>query len=275
MSNPTFLASAEAIARNRESGASELLAQLLPLLGDAIAAGRETVTAVARLVCAGQPAMAPLWNACAAAVTEFQVPGRFARRRAEMDRAPRALAKAATAALMDALAGEDQPQLLTLSYSSSVATALCAIVRERPLAVICGESQPGGEGARMRDQLASAGAGALLIADALLTTYLPTATAVLVGADAISAADWTNKCGTFGLAAAASFTGTPVYVVASRDKAQSAALRSRMQPSREFERTPLTLATAFLTDAGIVAPPDVPALAERYAEEVAALVALL
>ena len=71
--------------------------------------------------------MAPLWNASAGAVAEFdRHQGRFQRMRAELERAPAALARAATSALHQALAGEDQPQVLTLSYSSSVAAALDA-----------------------------------------------------------------------------------------------------------------------------------------------------
>jgi translation initiation factor 2B subunit (eIF-2B alpha/beta/delta family) len=275
VSNTTLMARAAAVGADREAGASELLARALPLLEEAIAAGRDTVLRVAQQICLAQPAMAPLWIASAVAMAEFQTPGRFARVRAEMERAPSALARAATDALTDALAGQARPQILTLSYSSSVARALSAIARRQALEVVCARSDPGGEGGRLRAALVEAGADATLAPDAMLTTYLPTATAVVVGADAISARDWSNKCGTFGLAAAASHLGTPVYVIGSRDKAQSAALHQRVQLPREFEQTPIGLATLVLTDVGPVAPEDVPALAERYSVELSALLALL
>jgi translation initiation factor 2B subunit (eIF-2B alpha/beta/delta family) len=263
------------VASNRDAGAAELLAALLPLLGDAIAEGEQAAQAVVRLVCAGQPAMASLWNASAVALAEFTSPGRFARVRAEMEGAPRALAKMAIVALRDAFRGSSPPRVVTLSYSSSVAAALSAIARAEPLEVVCSESQPGGEGQRLRDELAAAGARVSLVSDALLTTFLPGATAVVVGADAISARDWTNKAGTFGLAAAASFTGTPVYVVASRDKAQADALRARAPLPRAFERTPVLLATLFLTDSGPISPMDVATVAGRFTPEVEGLLALL
>jgi hypothetical protein len=273
--NDDLLNWADAIASNREAGASELLAGLLPLLGEAVATGQDATRAVVRIVCTGQPAMAALWNASAAAVAEFETPGRFARVRAEMERAPRALTRMAAAVLKDALGGEGRPRVLTLSYSSNVAAVLAVIAGERPLDVVCSESLPGGEGSRMRDRLRAAGAEVELVADALLTTYLPAGAAVVVGADAMSAQDWTNKAGTLGLAAAASAIGKDVYVIASRDKAQAPALRDRVTLPREFERTPVGLATLFLTDGGPVSPDDVAALARRFMPELSVLLALL
>lgn len=124
-----LIARAHAIAADRDAGASELLARVLPLLEDAIAAGPDQTVAVARIVCTGQPAMAPLWHACAAAVGEGSQPGSFARRRAELQRAPRALVRAASTALRDFLTGERAPLLLTISFSASVAETLAEVAR--------------------------------------------------------------------------------------------------------------------------------------------------
>lgn len=277
----TLTARAQAIASNRELGAAELLAQLLPLLEEAVTEGRDATMAAARLVCAGQPAMASLWNACAAALAEFAAPGRFARVKAEMERAPQALQRAVAAAMRDVMlaappsragtgamaTGTEAPRLLTLSYSSGVAAALGTLAGERALEVICAESLPGGEGARMARELAASGARTTLVADALLTTHLPGATGVIVGADALSAQDWTNKAGTLGLAAAAASTSIPVFVVTARHKAQCATLRQRAPLPPLFERTPLGLATLVLTDAGSVPPDAVPGLSERFAPD--------
>src|SRR5688572_27286127 len=87
---------AQQIAEDRDSGASALAARLLPLLAEAIQAGEAVTLDVARVICSGQPAMAPLWNACAAAVAEHHTPDTFARVRAQMERAPTALTRAAS-----------------------------------------------------------------------------------------------------------------------------------------------------------------------------------
>ncbi len=268
---------AERIAADRARGASTLLAELLPILDDAVAAGHEATVTVARTVCLGQSAMAPLWRICAAALADFVHPGRYAACRAEFARAPRALARAASAALRDALAsGDDRPHLVvTLSHSSSVASVLIALRTGIQIEVVCGESLPGGEGAAMREQLAAHGLRVELVADALMTTYLSGASAVVVGADAIEADAWTNKAGTFGLAAAAWFSGVPVYVICSRDKAAPPSLGSRLAPTRIFERTPSELATLFLTEVGPIPPDGLNDLVARHADDLPHLLEIL
>jgi translation initiation factor 2B subunit (eIF-2B alpha/beta/delta family) len=278
------------IAGNRDAGASELLAQLLPLLADAVSRGEAETLAVVRVICQGQPAMASLWNACAAALMEHSVPGQFARVRAEMERAPAALTRAATIAMLDALQDTASPRLVTLSYSNSVARVLTAVAAQRPLEVICGEGRPRYEGRRMAEALAAV-APTTLTTDAALTSCLDGAAAVVVGADAIAARHWINKVGTYGLAAAAALRGIPVYVIASRDKLQSRLLAERWFPSfgpsaevcefapsgvrvenPYFERIPVELATLFLLDLAVIPPPDVGAAAERYAAAISNLI---
>ncbi len=282
---------ARRIASDRDAGASELVAEALPLLADAIERGDAVTLAVARIVCEGQPAMAPLWNACAAAMAEHQHPGRFDRVRAELERAPAALMRAATRILQEALQDEDSPQLLTLSFSGSVARVLGSLLRETPFAIVCGEGRPRYEGRRMAEVMSAAGATVTATTDAGLTSFLATATAVVVGADAIAAAYWINKVGTRGLVAGAWHHGLPVYVIGTRDKALAAPLAARWvadeAPPAEvwpgappgisvwnpyFEPTPVELATAFLTEIGAVPPVDVPALAERHAADISMLI---
>jgi translation initiation factor 2B subunit (eIF-2B alpha/beta/delta family) len=281
------------IARDRDAGASELLARLLPLLAEAVNHGEAETLAVARVICHGQPAMASLWNACAAAVMEHAIPGRFARVRAEMERAPTALTRAATVAMLDALQGTESPRLLTLSYSGSVVRVLAAVAAQKPIEVICGEGRPRFEGRRMAEALA-ASASTTLTTDAALTASLDTATAVIVGADAVAAQHWINKVGTRGLAAAAAQRGIPTYVVCTRDKLQSRQLADRWSPSfgpgdevwdggptqiridnPYFERIPAELATVFLTDAGTLPPLHLPGATERYGSDIANLISRL
>ena len=289
-----LVARATAIADDRDAGASELLRRLLPLLDDAIAGGSDPTMAVVRIVSAGQPSMASLWHACAAAVADITQPGRFARRRAELERAPRALARAASAALRDLLTGERTPLLLTVSFSASVVQTLDAVARTHALQVACGEGRPRFEGRRLARDLHTSGIDVTLVVDAALTALLPQATAVVVGADAISADRWINKIGTFGLAAAAARSGVAVYVVASRDKFVPRALephiRLPLNPADEiwpdapleihrrniyFEATPSDLATLYLSDGGAIPSADLPQAVERGATEIESLLARL
>jgi translation initiation factor 2B subunit (eIF-2B alpha/beta/delta family) len=292
---PSLAERAAAIAGDRERGASALAAELTLVLDAALRAGRENTIAVARVVCAGQPAMASLWNLCAAAVAEFDEPGQYDRRRQEVERAPQALVRVSVAWLRDALedvavrmaafrsqspvegarTGDGVARVLTVSFSGSVARTLAALADQRPLDVVCAESLPGGEGAQLVHVLTSAGVSARAVPDASMASHLPTASAVIVGADAVSSHDWTNKVGTLALAAAAGVLHRPVYVIASRDKAASDALDHRLDTSIPFERTPAHLATAFLTDVGVLQPDDLPAFASRSAADISRLLEAL
>lgn len=265
---------AAAIGADRERGASALLAELLPLLDAALLQGRAGVLAVAREVCGGQPAMAPLWNACAVALAAVGQDERFARFRAEVTRAPEALTRVAREVLsLDAAGG--RARVLTVSHSGSVARALSALAAGTELQVICGESRPGREGRHLAAALSSSTVPVEVVPDALLTTYLGAGTMVVVGADAIARDAWVNKAGTFGLVAAASFTGVPVYVVASRDKGQAGSLARQAAYSRLFEATPASLMTQLITDSGAVSPEHLAGISERFSQETDALLAAL
>jgi translation initiation factor 2B subunit (eIF-2B alpha/beta/delta family) len=284
---------AEEIAEDRDRGAAELLALTLPLLADALAGGRAAPLEVARVICRGQPAMAPLWNACAAAVADASQPGRFARRRAEMERAPAALVRAAGAALRDALSSDESPHLLTLSYSSSLVRVLGALAADRRFRVTCGESRPRYEGRRMATDLAAHGIDVTLVTDAALASALASASAVVVGADAFAPVSWTNKVGTRALAAAASLAGVPTFVICARDKARPpapGAAEHNDGPPAEiwedpppgirvanpyFETIPAELATLFLMEIGRVGPDELDRVCTRYAADLSNLVSAL
>jgi translation initiation factor 2B subunit (eIF-2B alpha/beta/delta family) len=280
---------AAAVAANRDAGASDLVTQLLPILADAIEAGPDVSVAVARVVCDAHPAMAPLWRVCAAAVADHQTPGRFARVRAELERASSTLVRVATPALEDVLRGVSTPLLLTLSYSGSV-LRVCQALRHIDPDIICGEGRPRFEGRVMAAQLAAT-RRVTLTTDAALTAYLAKATAVVVGADAIAARFWINKVGTRGLAAAAAASGVPVFVLASRDKALPEVLAARWQGhdgaleevwpdppvnvairNPYFETISVELATQFLTDLGPLSPDDTAELSERSSADISLLI---
>ena len=266
---------ARAIARDHDSGASEMTARALSLLEDAVRVGGSLPLDVARIVLAGQPAMAPLWHACGAAVFDSVSPGAFDRRRRQMERAPRALVRAASFALRDLLAGEPSPCIATVSYSSSVSRLLRDLASSMTLRAVCAEGRPRYEGRRLAVELADAGIAVTLVTDAALTTLLDRTTAIVVGADAVSSEWWMNKAGSFGVSAAAAHRGVPVYVVVTRDKFVPDTLRHRVKPALAdpaqvwperpagvaaenayFEHIPVELATLFLTDGGPLSPAD-------------------
>jgi translation initiation factor 2B subunit (eIF-2B alpha/beta/delta family) len=289
-----LLQRARAIASDRDSGAAELVARLLPLLAEAVRAGGSVPLEVARVVLEGQPAMAPVWHACAAAVADAEHPGSFARAHAEVTRAREALARAASIALRDVLADESAPLVLTLSYSSSVVLALREAAVSATLRVVCGEGRPRFEGHRLAIELAQSGIATTVVVDAALTAMLAEATCVVMGADAVFGDRWINKVGSFGLAAAASLRGVPVYVIAARDKFVPTALAPYVTVSLHqdedvwpdhpphiltrnlyFEAVPAELATLILAEAGPIPPGDLVTAVERRHHDLSVLLSRL
>jgi hypothetical protein len=263
------------IAADRGSGASEILDEVILVLGDALAAGAP-MDLVAGAMCRAQPSMAPVWNAALEALASVRAPGRFERFAQRVARAPAALTRFA----VEFFSGDAAPRplrLVTLSFSRSVATVLEALLRTHPLHVACSEGRPALEGQRLAARLASSGIAVTCFGDAAIGHGLPSADAVLVGADAVAPEWFLNKSGTRMLAAAAAQQGLPVYVVATRDKFVGDAVAARIvvtegtpmevwetPPERVtvrnpyFERTPLDLVANVITDLGVLGVGMVP-----------------
>jgi translation initiation factor 2B subunit (eIF-2B alpha/beta/delta family) len=285
---------ARAVAGDRDAGASEVVRELLPVLADALALGEEAVRNVVRVVCATQPSMAPVWNACAAAVADLTTPGRFARFQQELTHQRRSVIRVAAAAIADLLQDSADPTIVTWSYSGTVAAVIAQLATTRRVTVICAEGRPRFEGRRLAATLASTGARVVLTTDAGATSMLERVSAVVVGADAILAERWINKVGTRALAVAASQIGRPVVVVATRDKALAPILEEKLElpagdvaevwsdrpegveiSSPVFEPIPAELATWFATDVGLLTPSDLPAFVRRYEAEARLLIPML
>lgn len=281
-------------ARDRDMGASEVLSSLLPLLAEAVRAGRDRTRAIVRAICEAQPGMAPLWNACAAAAADAATPGTFARFEAGARRRPAALTRAAASVLRDQALGVARPRFLTVSYSGSVCDVLAAVASVGPVEVVCAEGRPRLEGRRTAERLAAAGAAVTLTTDAAIGVFLPGATAVVTGADAITGTSWINKVGTLGLAASAGLAGVPVLVLASQDKFLPSILEPRLvladgPPSEVleaapvavtpanpvFEPIPLSLATVLVTDRGPAPPSSAAEIARQWSSSAEALIQAL
>ena len=278
------------LASDRESGASEILDEVIAILQDTRRSG-VPLKPVARALVRAQPSMAPVWNAVLEAVASESRPERFDRFTERVARSPAALARFAAEcfAPADPRAGRPEPRrgavepgagplrLVTISFSRSVAIVIDAVRRARPIRVSCSESRPALEGRRLAAQLASAGVPVTCFGDAAIGHALAAADAVVFGADAVGPEWFLNKSGTRMLAAAAAQQGVPVYVAATRDKFVSHAVGARLvvgegaapevwdgpPPGVEvrnpyFESTPLDLVTGIISDVGVLGAGMVP-----------------
>ena len=155
----------------------------------------------------------------------------------------------------------------------SVAYTLAEVARTALVSVACGEGRPRFEGRRLAQHLHAAGIDVRLVVDAALTGLLPQATAIVLGADAISAAALDQQ-------------GRHIRPGGGRARTAGRGLRDRIArqvratragashpvatdlPMRfgrkagghsrrnfYFEATPVDLATLYLSDSGAIRPP--------------------
>lgn len=259
------------LASDRESGASELMDEVVRILADARQGGNN-LDAVAIAVCQAQPTMASVWNAALEALVSRQDPGRFERFVHRLSRSSAVLTRIA----VDFLTIERSSgplRLVTLSFSGTVARTIEELSKRRDVQIACSESRPALEGRRLAARLVTGGAPVNVFTDAAIEEALEDATAMLTGADAM-APDWfVNKSGTRMLAAAAGERGVPVYVLATRDKFVGHALGKRLilregaasevwetpppgvaVRNPYFERVPLHLVSSIISDIGVLEP---------------------
>lgn len=262
------------LAANNRSGASTLLAQAVQILQDARREGVAMVEPVACALCAAQTSMAPIWNVAAVAL---RPDGETAVQRYadQVRRAPRALARGAVDLLLSGSPGGSL-SVATVSASSAVHSCLSALSERCRLHVLCAEGRPMLEGRDLAVSLAKERIATTVCTDAAVGARLERVHAVLVGADAVSARWFINKCGTRQVAALADSLGVPVYVVASRDKFIGPPLDEMLGlaggPAAEvwdtapsgvtvdnpyFERVPVSGVASVITDAGVVGPGSV------------------
>jgi len=129
----------------------------------------------------------------------------------------RAVADAANVAAQLVTASE--PWIATLSASDGVRAALLALAKAgRTPRVLVAESRPRLEGRDTARALAAAGMETWIVADAALPLLVSQASAVWLGADAVTEQGVINKIGSFTLALAAREHGVPVWAIAVRRK---------------------------------------------------------
>lgn len=267
-----------AIAADSRSGATALLARAVAVLRSA-AADRVWLEAAAGELCRAQPSMAALRVAAAVAVQAPDPAAALDAFAARTGRAPHLIARHA-GALLKLRRSTGPLKLVTCSRSHAVEEALMALARAVEIEVSCTESRPALEGRDLAVALSRSGIHVTLYTDAGIASALPGAEAFLAGADAIGPDAFINKVGTAPLAALAAVEGVPTYVLAGREKIVSAevfaSLRHGGGPSADvwpeappgvdvqnsyFEVIRSTAVAAFVTDAGVVSPSEISALA--------------
>jgi translation initiation factor 2B subunit (eIF-2B alpha/beta/delta family) len=277
--DPLILARLIAITSDRTAGAMTLGRRAIRLLLDVSQEDKKAVESVAVALCLGQPAMAPVWNAAAAAVGSGGV-DRLKILYGKADRAPQSLSRVFRELVMSSKSETDVAVPLvfaTVSASDSVRICFEVLSERTTIRAICAEGRPRMEGRQMATTLATAGIATTICTDAAIgeaiATSSPQVEAVVVGADAVAPQWFLNKCGTRQLLELAVSLGFPAYVVASRDKFISDALAEHIHPgsgpSQEvwddtprgvhaenpyFEKIPIELVAAFITDVGSIGP---------------------
>jgi len=268
---PSIARAIARIADDHRSSATALTPRAIAVLRQALALGIPAPVEAACGVCRAQPTMGSIWNAAAAALAGEAVLDRFAR---QSERAPDAVVRAARP-LVEAGAGRPVT-LVTWSASGPVGRLAAALARRGPLTVRCAEGRPALEGRALAAALSRVGATVEVFADGALASAAHPASALVVGADALTAGWFVNKAGTRALALAAAAAGVPTYVLAGRDKCLgptlSRHLALREGPAAEvwtrpprgvtvrnpyFERVPWSEVAALVTDRGVVGAADI------------------
>lgn len=162
-------------------------------------------------------------------------------------------------------------EAIMLHSNSGILEQAVTEIFNRKTRIFLSEARPDVEGMRLATKLAADKFAVTIFPDDARLTFLKEVNAVLLGADWIAEADFTNKVGTHALCRFAADLRLPVYVLADRSKLAPAHLRPSRQESavpiadritridRLFEETPNRLVTSFVTDLGALSPAQLPA----------------
>ncbi len=263
------------LARDRRSGASEILLRMLDLLIDSARLGlpREAVLREVRALSDSHPEMVPLLNLAVAVESLAGWPadaeGRLEALRAHAQSAKSRAAEAAAAQIGDA------QTVITLSWSSTAFEALRRAALSGSLReVIVAQSLPLGEGLETARRLASLPLRVRVIPDSAVPSHVEGADAGLVGADAVLGdGSLVNKVGTLSLALACSAFGVPLVVTTDLLKVdvwgrfqrpETSSCEGLPEPPEGvelecpiFEVTPARFVSIYATEEGPISPPDV------------------
>lgn len=201
---------------------------------------------------------------------------------AEREDLARATRDAAAVAAL--LLTDREPWIATLSASEGVLAAIRKVASDgRRPRVLVAESRPRLEGRDTARALAEAGIEAWLVADAALPLLLSQASALWIGADAVTDIGVFNKIGSYTAALAAREHGVPAWAIASRRKllpVATPALGIAEMPAAEiwddpprgvrprnvyFELVPLPLLRGVVVEDGVLGTTEVAVAAKDRA----------
>ena len=269
MLTPAWRAALDRLGADRTSGATALVLEGIGILCDA-ADDRAMLRVVARELCVRQPSMAGFQTAAAIALAAADPRQALEALATRIGRAPRAIARHAVPLLRLRTPGTSRLRIVTCSRSDAVERTLLALNQAESIEVSCAESRPAREGVALAAALLEAGVSTHLYSDAGLSAAIPGASALVVGADAVSDVGFINKVGTAGLAALAQASGVPVLVLAGREKLVPAPVFAGLmlhadadsaiapehprlpQLSPLFERIQAELTSQLVTDGGVL-----------------------
>lgn len=246
----------ERVANDDTHGASWLAREAVEAVADAIEAGQDPVE-VARAMVAARPAM----GAISGALGRVLAAGRGPEQMVEEARALMAARERAARAIAVLL----QPHLdgvgVVMTHSNS-ATVAEALLHTQPDRVVCTVSEPGEEGRELEEGLRAQGLTTELVNDEDAGHAVETVNLLLVGADTVFRdGSLINKTGTHDLTKAASGAGVPVLVACEVIKL--APVGPREPGEDRFDLTPPECVDSYVTEEGVFAPADIPALLDR------------
>ncbi len=278
----------DAVRNDREHGSRWLVQQAITILRDQaqekMASQEEQMRVLlnaGRALAQARPAMAALSSAV----------GRIL----NVQGGPQAIAQAARQLLQDYDTATDRiaqyarpylfGTLMTCSISGTVLDVLNAH-RQQITQIIVLEGRPRYEGREMARALSSQGFSVTLLTDAQADIFIPQCQAIVVGADSVLAnGDVLNKAGTALLAHAAQGHNVPFYVLCETlkispqqwpvDFQQAQAFLEEKEPEEVlghslpgvtvrnfyFDHTPYALVSKVFTERGVLALPDIQAIA--------------
>jgi translation initiation factor 2B subunit (eIF-2B alpha/beta/delta family) len=244
------------VANDDRHGASWLAKEAVEAVADAIELGGDPVE-VARAMVAARPAMGAISGALGRVLATGGSPE-------QMIEEAHALVAARERAAR-AIAVQLQPYLdevgVVMTHSNS-ATVVEALLHTPPDRVVCTVSEPGEEGRELEEQLRAAGLTTELVSDGDASHAAETVNLLLIGADTVFRdGSLINKTGTRDLTKAASGKGVPVLVACEVIKL--APVDPREPGEDRFDLTPPEQIDSYVTEEGIFAPGDIPALLDR------------
>ena len=276
----------EQVRNDREHGSRWLVRETILILRDLATASfpspaeqRHALYQAGRALASARPAMAALSSVVSALLAASDEPGEIAHAAEQQLQNYEQTTGQITRYARPLLQG----RVLTCSISGTVLDVLVAC-RDQLCEVITLEGRPRYEGRVMAQSLSAQGIAVTLLTDAQADIFLPSCSAVVVGADSVLAdGDVLNKAGTALLAWAARGHNIPLYVLCETLKIsdQHWTGDTRMLEEKEpeevlpqpiggvtvrnfyFDRTPPQLITGIVTERGILHAADVAAIAAQ------------